>query len=242
LVENYKNDIADIIRIGEAARGSIKRMRKDGVQFALDRLSDKVNKLADLAANMAVQDLMKRDLSILSIGDLEFDAEIRSTQNTDFNPTVTGVWAYGVRFSATKYFYVQEGPQKGRRWEGQRRVSRFDDVQRTYDSRVPRERYVHDWVDFFRGRYDALLNGGALTLEYNHSVMDLQDRLPDVNGPYLDNQPVKDLTTTTKTDFFAAYSHLASLAPHEPPEAQRPTKPSDALQKATIRIISGFSR
>jgi len=236
LVRNYSNDIADIIKIGERAKGGIATMRKDGVQFALDRMADKVGKLADLATNMVVENLSKKDLSILSVGDLEFDAEIRSTHNTDFKPEVEG-WAYGVRFSATKYFFVTEGKQKGRQWEGQWRVSRFDDVQRTYDSRVPRDAYVRDWKDFFRSRYATLLSGGALTLEYNRTILDLQDRLSEVNGPYLENGQVGDLTASAKTDLYAAYSHIESLAPHEPQEAHAPTKRADALQDA-ILIIS----
>jgi hypothetical protein len=237
LVDNYKNDIVDIINIGEAARSSIEKMRRVGVEFALDRLSDKVSKLADLASNMVVQDIDKRDLSILSIGDLEYRAEMRSRQNTDFSPTVTGDWAYGILFSTTKYFYVQEGQQKSLRWEGQWRVSRFDDVQRTYDSRVPRARYESDWLNWYRDRYSSLLSGGALTHEYDRTIMDLRDRLPEVNDPYLEKQDVGHLTPTAKTDFFAAYSRITSLAPHELPPDIHPTNPSGALQNA-ILIIS----
>src|SRR5262249_26058071 len=129
---------------------------------------------------------------------------------------------YGVRFSATKYFYVTEGQKKGQRWEGQWRVSRFDDVQRTYDSRVERTRYEHDWVDYFRPRYATLLGGGGLAQEYNRTLMDLQDRLPEVNTPYLEKEEVGHLTSTAKELFYTAYSHVRSLAPHVSQEIHVP--------------------
>ena len=230
LVDNYKNDIVDIIKIGEVARTSIEKMRGAGVEFALDRFSDKVAKLADLAAGMVIQDIDKKDLGILSTGDFEYHAEMRSRDNKEFNPTVTGDWGYGMLFSVTKYFYVQEGPQKGLRWEGQWRVSRFDDVQRTYDSRVARSRYESDWLDWFRDRYPTLLSGGAMTHEYDRTIMDLHDRLPEVNDPYLEKQDIGHMTQTAKTDFLAAYSRVTSLAPHELPPDFHPANPGDTPQ------------